>query len=306
MGTGVILGETMPKVNNSNHRLLQPVQGRRLFFALIAAIASVIFLTPLAVFLLDVSPRKTSVTILRFSFLIFVASTWNRAGPGLLEESGLYTDGTPLKIWWRGFLMGAIPLALYVIVLTFLDEREFKGIRDQGKFWWAVTKYLPLALVIGFLEDMLFFGFLRTLLGRRLAPAVGIYAISHFLAPSKQHVWQGDSWFSGLEALQEMGHALGVGVGKPVELFGLVLVGATLACLCLKSGNIWAAMGVHGGWYYVRTISRKLGEDLQGQHEWLFGTDRFYDGMLGWVAILSTGLIFWFTWKETKKEPPQE
>ena len=91
-----------------------------------------------------------------------------------------------------------------------------------------------------------------------------------------------------------------------MEVAGLVLVGSVLALATKARGHIWLAMGIHGGWYYVRTISRRLGEDRQGELEWLFGTDRFYDGVLGWLAILTTALVFWFNTKESRKRAPQE
>ncbi|MFT7619371.1 MAG: membrane protease YdiL (CAAX protease family) [Planctomycetota bacterium] len=295
----------MTQVNYSNAFSTESVQTRRLCLTTVSAIFAVITLTPILTKIFGASPRKASITALRFSFLIVAAVTWRRSGPGLASEAGLRIAGNPLRTWFRGFLMGSIPLASYVVFLTIMDERVFEGIQNQGKFWWAVTKYMPLALIIGFLEDMLFFGFLATLLGRRYSLAVVIYAVSHFLAPSKQFHWQSPEWLVGWEALGAMGESLAAATSRPVEIFGLVLVGGTLALLCRQTNNIWLAMGVHGGWYYVRTISRKLGEDLEGNHEWLFGTDRFYDGLLGWVAILTTGVLFWFSSRPEGREQEQ-
>ena len=278
------------------------IQVRRLGLSLLASLAAVVLLTPLSCSVMGIDPRKASVSILRFAFLICVSLSWNRRGPGLAAEAGLAPASQPWKIWLRGFFTGAIPLAAYVLLLTALNERVYEGPDEPGEFWWAVIKYLPLSVVIGFLEDMLFFGFLATLLGGRFVPCVLVYAISHFLAPSKAHIWQATDWSIGIEALQAMGDSLAAATSEPIEVFGLILVGGVLAVLCLKTGNIWAAMGVHGGWYYVRTIARKLGEDLDGDKEWLFGSDRFYDGALGWLAILSTGVIFWLTWKAPKPQ----
>lgn len=292
----------MARRNDSNSISAQAIQGKRLILVLMGALLAVLCLTPLCVQFLGTGPRKTSVSILRFAFLALVAFTVKKNGPGMHVESGLQTTEAPLKVWLRGFFLGMVPLTIYVFILTMLGERVFEGINNEFKFWTSVVKYIPLALVIGFLEDMLFFGFLATLLGRRYSPCVLIYAISHFLAPSKAYVWQQDSWSVGIEALQAMGDSILGAWDKPVEVVGLIFVGATLALLCRRTGDIWLAMGVHGGWYYVRTISRKLGEDLEGRQEWLFGTDRFYDGVLGWFAIAATGLVFWFTRPGAKQE----
>lgn len=282
----------MTEASHTNANSAESIQTRRLCVVAFGTVAAVIVLTPLMTAIFGASPRKVSISVLRFSFLIITALSWNRAGPGLGVESGLAGSGSPIKIWFRGFWLGALPLATYLVILTMIGERVFEGVDDQPKFLWAVTKYLPLAFLIGFLEDMLFWGFLATLLGRRYGVAVVIYAVTHFLSPSKQHVWSLDEWLVGIEALGAMGNSLVAATGRPVEILGLCFVGGTLATLCRKTGNIWLAMGVHGGWYYVRTIGRKVGEDLEGAHEWLFGTDRFYDGVLGWVAILSTAVIF--------------
>ncbi len=291
----------MARPIDSNPISAHAIQGQRLLLVLGGALLAVLFLTPLCVEVLGTRPRKTSVSILRFAFLALVALTVKKGGPGISVEAGLQTSETPLRVWGRGFLLGMIPLTVYVFILTIVGERAFEGINNEFKFWTSVIKYIPLALVIGFLEDMLFFGFLATLLGQRDLPCVLIYAISHFLAPSKSYIWKEDSWAMGVEALQAMGDSILGAWDKPVEVIGLVFVGSTLALLCRRTGHIWLAMGVHGGWYYVRTISRKLGEDLPGQHEWLFGTDRFYDGVLGWFAIAATGLIFCWTQSRTKE-----
>ena len=269
------------------------VQWRRLFLCLGLAILVVIGLTPICVGSFDLSPRKTSVNLLRFGFLAMALWTAHRSGPDkIAKESGLLEKGSPLGIWLRGFLFGAGTLSCYLLFLHLVDERAFEGSKNWTKFSIDVLKYIPLSLGIGFLEDLLFFGFLFAIFNERILPCSFFYAITHFLSPSKNYHWEHETALAGWEALQAMGASLLEGFSSPIELLGLLLVGIVLCLARAKTGSIWLGMGIHGGWYYVRTISRKISEDLNGNWEWLFGTDRFYDGILGWIVIAATALAF--------------
>ncbi len=261
------------------------IEWRRLALVIGLGLAAVALLVPLTT-ALGLGARKSSVTVLRFAVLIGFAVT---AGRRLKDETALFRCSGPLLVWARGFLVGAATLGAWVVILTLVGERSFEGMAP-GKAVLYGAKYLPLAFLIGFLEDLLFFGFLFAALGRRSLGAALVYALAHFLAPARDANFEAGS-LVGLETIAAMGRSLAEGLGRPIEVLGLVLVGWVLVSLRRESGSLWIAMGVHGGWYWVRQVSRKLGEDIPGRREWLFGSDRFYDGLLGWVAIVVTGVI---------------
>ncbi|MCB9834157.1 MAG: CPBP family intramembrane metalloprotease [Planctomycetes bacterium] len=268
-------------VNSGSDRFR--IQWRRLALVLAIGLVAVALFTPLLA-ATGMKPAKAAVTLLRFAAL---ATLGLGAGRSWKEESALFRCRRPLLVWGRGFLAGALPLAIWLVVLLAIGERRLDQF-STADFLAYGGRYLPLSLLIGFAEDLLFFGFLFAALGRKALPAALLYALAHFLKP--EGTIDG-GLLSGLRAIAGMGASLVSGLGRPIEVLGLVLVGWVLVGLRRESGSLWPAMGVHGGWFWLRQVGKRFSDDLVGDHEWLFGTSLFYDGLLGWLAIIATGLI---------------
>ena len=264
-----------------------PIAWRRLTLALLAALVAVGVITPIAG-ALGLAERKAARLALQLGFLLSVA-LFGRTRP-LLEEAGLTGCGRPWRTWIIGFGVGAGSLIFLMACLTALGEREVDADPRVASLLWAAVRYVPLAFVIGILEDVLFFGFLYTIFGRHAWIPVLVYAATHFIHIDRHHAFEFPVALRGFEALGEMGVSMTRIAARPMEFVGLAIVGATLCMLRIGTGSVWAAMGVHGGWYWARTVGRKVSEDLPGSAEWLFGTDRFYDGVLGQVTLLVGGI----------------
>ena len=75
------------------------------------------------------------------------------------------------------------------------------------------------------------------------------------------------------------------------ELVGLFLVGVILSILRVRSGALYLGMGVHAGWYWVRSIDRyfvrEVDSVVEANRTWL-GTSQYMDGVVGWLALLAT------------------
>lgn len=267
-----------------------PHRARRLVLSTAAALGAVILFTPIFAALFGMGSRRAAVLALQLGFLVALGVTGSRPLDAWLGENGLAPLGGVLGRWPAGFLVGLFGLGLYSGILFLVGEREPQRFSDPLVILAKSVKYLPLAFLIGILEDVLFFGLLYHALGRRILPAAFIYAWSHFIHIEKGAAFSAAAWRHGLEALPMMGERLVAAFSRPVEFTGLFVVGAVLCALRRESRSLWFGMGVHGGWYFVRAVGRKFNEDRAGNHEWLFGTDLFYDGVLGWVLLGATGL----------------
>ena len=264
-----------------------PVDFRRLGLALGAAMLATILLSPIVELAFGGRPTKIAKFVLQLTFLGVLGATARRGR--FLEDCGF--NGSWARPWWTGYATGLGTLAAYSAFLLMIGERRFDAVIDWQRLGIKAISYLPLAFVIGILEDVFFFGLLWVVLGRRLLPSAAIYAATHFIHVDKGTQLESAVWLHGAESLLLMLQSLGGMVERGSELFGLFLIGIVLQTLRQRSGAIWLSMGVHGGWYWVRMVGRHLSDDVDGSREWLFGSSRFYDGLLGQVAIVITGLI---------------
>ncbi len=275
---------------NGNDADLRP-DWIRLGLVLVSTLIAVAVLTPILVSLLDAPPRKVAHFVLSIGFLSGLAVTSRASSPPLLQQAGLAGEPHPLVLWVKGFVVGAGSLLAFTLILMACGQRELLTNRSLLQIGGIGLRYLPLAFLIGILEDVTFFGFLYHVLGRRVRAPVLIYALTHFIHIAKQETFTWPTALQGAEALGLMVESLVNVIHRPMELAGLVCVGLVLATLRHRRGSVWLPMGLHGGWYWQRTVGRKWSAHSPGDWDWLIGTNRFYDGLLGWLLILAAG---WF------------
>lgn len=271
-----------------------PVQWNRLIWAIGLSLGATIILTPAAEWILGTHPRKTGKLILHLTFLGTLLVTGRRAGVTLSEDTGLTARGGP-RLWSIGFLSGSLSLALFMASLTLIDERFLGGYKGPLHLALYALKYLPLSFIIGILEDVTFFGLLYNVLGKRSLWPVGIYSVTHFIQGDRSD-FEGPVALHGVEVLSRMGGSLANLLHQPMEFVGLCLIGAVLLSVRRETGSIWCSMGIHGGWYFSRMLGRKFNKDQIGDHEWFYGSNRFCDGVLGWIVILGAGWIVHLWW----------
>lgn len=161
-------------------------------------------------------------------------------------------------------LMLGIGLAsgVYVIELT----------PHPAKFWRVVLGFLPAALLISVLEELIFRGFLLQQLlsvSRPLAVILSsaIYAAVHLRSSTLTLA----TW---------------------MELGGLFLLGVVLSMSYLLTGRLYLSLGLHAALAYGARINKLLIGIPHTSLAWLVGTSRLVNGVMTWVAILLlAGLI---------------
>ena len=142
----------------------------------------------------------------------------------LLSTVSLGSGAFTLFPWWRVALFGALPrLLLTAVVVATVEEFLFRGV------------------LLGFLRQV-------------TTPAVSIllsamiFSGVHFLNLPAVSVQTMPVWWSGLAILGSLGSAL-----PPWPLLGfgfatLLVAGIILAWMTVRTGSLWAAIGLHGSW----------------------------------------------------------
>lgn len=200
---------------------------------------------------------------------------------------------------WRrlaaGFMSGFVSLACVAILALAFGARRF----DLGHDAAGVGRHLVnaglAAVVVGFLEELLFRGALFGGLRRAyawpgaLAASSVVYAMVHFLArpASPPSV----TWYSGLAQLGEMASGF-VDVGRVIPGFiTLVLAGVILGTAYQRTGSLYFSIGLHAGWIlWLKSYGFLTSESVAGQ-SWFWGSSRLIDGL---AALPVLGVTLWF------------
>lgn len=149
---------------------------------------------------------------------------------------------------------------------------------DAVKLWRVVVGFIPAALLVGILEELVFRGFL----------------LQHLLRYSTSAAVIASSALYSLVHLKgaEMDLALSMR-----ELAGLFLLGVVLALSYLRTSQLYLAVGLHAALAYGARVNKLVMEILPDESiGWFVGTSRLVNGALGWGALLAMGgIMVWWT-----------
>jgi uncharacterized protein len=114
-----------------------------------------------------------------------------------------------------------------------------------------------------------------------------IYALTHFV--SSYHIPPDQiSWRSGIDMLAGSFGAFARPLDVADAYICLFAVGAVLATVRMRTGNIAASLGLHAGWVWVITFVRETSvPDLSNP---LHGLLSHFDGVVGWLVCAWTVL----------------
>lgn len=197
-----------------------------------------------------------------------------------------------------GMFWGLAVVVVYGAILIFADRAEFKDFR-AGVIFGEIAKYLFVGLLIGLFEEYFFRGVMfRTMLsdwgvGRAMIVSSAIYAWLHCFY-GRALVPTGFDLFAGVRLLgdfytDEAGSALPV-----VQLFvGLFLLGVILSYLYLRTGALYAPIGLHAGVVLFSKVHKKLICRADNIPEWLYGDREFIvSGVACWIVALALLYVF--------------
>ena len=200
----------------------------------------------------------------------------------------------------RGWLLGFLSLAVLALAVVAAGGRGIQGAVETSRllshFWNAGIA----ALVVGFLEEVLFRGVLFFGLQRQysFATAAGlssaIYALVHFFRrPTPPPAVE---WWTGFQTLASMAQGF-FDLGTFLPAFpNLFLAGVILAMMFRVTGTLWFSAGLHGGWiFWLKTYGHLTVPTVIGR-DWLYGTNRLIDGWLGTALLCGVGVFCWRRW----------
>lgn len=156
-------------------------------------------------------------------------------------------------------------------------------------------KYLPAALVIGFIEETYFRGAIFSAMRRhtKIWPAIMLasllYAATHFLRV-RFHIADDElAWYSGLVMVSHAFAKFGDPLAMIDSFLALFCAGVFLCLIRVHTGHIGACIGIHTSWVFVIKITKKLTSvDPESNWSFLAGT---YDQMIGWLALAWIAII---------------
>jgi membrane protease YdiL (CAAX protease family) len=224
-----------------------------------------------------------------------------------LREIGLVPPRGHWKKLGGGLLLGSIMLAIDAGLVIAGHGRVFGQDLTAHKIIGAVFNALIAAVVVAFLEEVLFrggiFGGLRRTFYWPLALAASssTYALTHFLrwADLAGPV----TWNSGLVLLPRMLGGFADFHAFVPGFFNLLLAGILLGIAYQRTGNLYFSIGLHAGWIFWLKICDSLTANASHAGTGHWGTAGLIDGWLPFLVLAVTLAIFKFLPLKPAREP---
>ncbi|HTL46910.1 MAG TPA: CPBP family glutamic-type intramembrane protease [Verrucomicrobiae bacterium] len=197
-----------------------------------------------------------------------------------------------------GFSGGLLTLVLLAAAKAGLGIVGW-NVTDMSAGQWAFRIFLSFfsALLIGVLEEVFFrglvFGSLREKLhwplGLTLAATNFFYAVVHFLSGKKPYIGASPDFFDALKLVlapvKDFMHWQDILPGA----IGLFIFGIILNLLLLRTGTLYASIGLHAGCVFFLKMAGAL-TSHQDKMLFYFGSGKGYDGVLGWIFLAVMGV----------------
>ena len=208
-----------------------------------------------------------------------------------------------LREWGLGLALGAVTMLAIVAIMAGLGVLEWKSSAPAGP--GPLAKLIGASLLSGvavaLIEETFIRGAMFTAIQRESGTTAAVvltsilYSASHFFGKVRIPADQVTAW-SGVDLLSGTLHAFADPLGIVDAFLCLAAVGAVLALVRYRTGNIAAGLGLHGGWVWVMLVAHDLTQPVQGSPlRWVLSQ---YDGFVGWLVLAWTVLmgvaLWWF------------
>jgi uncharacterized protein len=196
-----------------------------------------------------------------------------------------------------GIVAGALIITPLVVALQVLDVRyaDPRIELSAGLVAKALAKGLATGLLVAFIEEVFFRGYLFAAIQRESGRALAIilpsllYASLHFLGGRLRIPNDQIDWSSGIAVLSRMFTAYNDPLRILDSFLALFAVGVLLALARLRTGAIALSIGMHAAWvcvlyYYEVTTQFNADSSLN----WMVGS---YDNVIGWATVTWMGIL---------------
>jgi len=178
-----------------------------------------------------------------------------------LEEIGLYRNPHPFRDIGVGLSAGIPSVVMLLAALFISGAFEFHST-------WSISvipRILLTSLIVAMLEEFLFrglmLGFFRQFLGNGFAIfcSACLFALLHFMnLPSVGPAEEKPHWWSGLVAFYHLGSTLPPTPIMAWAFGSLFLAGCILAWMTVRTGSLWASIGLHGCWIFGQQLFNSM------------------------------------------------
>ena len=210
---------------------------------------------------------RRCVSIAAASALLFFLRYVHRRSIGSL---GLGPWKTGRRQVIQGSLLGAGMVLSIGAAYAAFGIWKFSPYPKAWRVVYTVVGFLPVAYVVGVLEELIFRG----------------YVLQQLLSCSRWLAVVGSSAAYALVHLRTMDWP-----GNALELVGLFLLGCVLAIGYLKTDQLYLSIGLHSILAYWARVNKLFVEITAPNWEWLVGGNRLVNGVIGWLALIAVGWI---------------
>ncbi len=224
-------------------------------------------------------------------------------------QYGLLGNQNKMKHFWKGFASAWVVLSLFGLAAVLAGQARWAPRLEAGLLVFSFFKNMTAAVLIGFIEEFFFRGFIFSTLKNRLGLGLGVSFVATSLFYSLIHFVSGESPFVGpdptfWDSLRLMSAPFSSLLNwRPIwtGAVGLFLFGLILNGLFLRTQSLYPSIGLHAGCvFFVKMDS--LFVDFLGKAPLWWGSSQIYDGVIGWVFLGLLGLgVMGFMFKSVRE-----
>jgi membrane protease YdiL (CAAX protease family) len=237
--------------------------------------------------------RASRRSLMLFTLVLFIGL--RRWVPwAALTRKGLVGHGRARRDLGYGILVAVALVSVYAGTLLSFGYASWAD-PGLGLMLRKIVEYSVGAALIALLEEIFFRGALFRLMLRDWGACTAlwasslVYALLHIVS-GRLMVTPGWQPLVGLRLLRAyVTDASGSVMPDLLMVVGLLLLGWLLAYLYLRTGSLWASIGLHGGVVFFSKLMKKALDRADGFPEWLLGDPLFIvSGVACWLLVLLT------------------
>ncbi|MBV6500602.1 MAG: hypothetical protein CJBNEKGG_03086 [Prosthecobacter sp.] len=221
-------------------------------------------------------------------------------------DRSLLPSWKPLSTGLRQWLLGFVLAAGLLLLMGFTCHEMGAYRLRSSPGWTRLGEPITAALGAGIVEEIFFRALLLGLLLRTMTVrsavfwSTFIFAIVHFMKPPDGWKLADDQvvWSSGFAVLAQIARGFGDIDFILAEFATLFAVGWVLTQARMRTGMLWAGIGLHGGWVFGLKWFSGVMSPLPGWLPWIGPNLKV--GLLPLVMVLLTG---WITLRLLPRQP---
>ncbi|MBI4026801.1 MAG: CPBP family intramembrane metalloprotease [Verrucomicrobia bacterium] len=234
----------------------------------------------------------------------------------LLKQSGfLSTEALGLRPERAALFLGVgagsslVFMGGFALTVVALGQGTIECLPSAGRCLAVFCRVLFTAIFVAGLEELFFRGYFYQLcrreIGRKWALALNmtIFPAVHYVKPARVEDLPVADGSAGFQLLTMAFHRF----ADPGEIIGgclVLMLAAWMLCWTLeRTGNLYLAMGLHGGWIFALQWNGELTRCAGGGPTWMMGGGDLSQGVAALVPlVLQFGALMW--WMGRRDEAP--